>query len=110
MSVGASARGTAAGLALLLGSMTTACGQPREAAAPTISLRMAGTPVDAVVIIDDQALGTLELVMAHGVALPVGVHHVTVKAEGFLPWDHEVEAKEGAGMIKLDVALTPVPD
>jgi hypothetical protein len=71
---------------------------------------MHGTPADAVVIIDDQALGTLELVTAHGVALPPGLHHLTVKAEGYLPWDHEVDAKEGSGMIKLEVALTPVPD
>jgi hypothetical protein len=98
-------------LALVLASAAAvACGQPREAAAPTVSLRMRGTPADAVVIIDDQALGTLELVMAHGVALPPGVHHVTVKADGFLPWDREVEAKEGSGMLKLEVALTPVPD
>jgi hypothetical protein len=87
-----------------------ACVQPREAATPTVSLRMHGSPADAVVIIDDQALGTLELVMAHGVALPPGVHHVTVKADGYLPWDREVDAKEGAGMVKLEVALTPVPD
>jgi hypothetical protein len=110
VSANASMGRKAAGLALLLGLVATACGQPREAAAPTVSLRMHGTPIDAVVIIDDQALGTLELVMAHGVALPVGVHHVTVKADGFLPWDHEVEAKEGAGVIKLDVVLAPVPD
>ncbi len=93
---------------LLLG--LAACAEPREAKVPTVSLRMQGTPVDAVVIIDDQALGTLELVTAHGVALPVGVHHVTVKADGYLPWDKEVEAKEGAGLVKLDVALVPVPD
>jgi hypothetical protein len=100
----------AAVLSLAALSSTAACGQPREAAVPTVSLRMHGTPADAVVIIDDQALGTLELVMAHGVALPPGVHHVTVKAEGYLPWDREVDAKEGAGMVKLEVALTPVPD
>ncbi len=88
----------------------TACGPPRTPAVPTVSLRMKGTPADAVVIIDDQVLGSLELVMAHGVALPVGVHHVTVKADGYLPWDKEVDAKEGSGMVRLDVALTPVPD
>jgi hypothetical protein len=101
----------AAVLALILAwACLPACAEPREAKVPTVSLRMQGTPVDAVVIIDDQALGTLELVMAHGVALPVGVHHVTVKADGYLPWDKEVEAKEGAGLMKLDVALVPVPD
>jgi hypothetical protein len=98
-------------LALILAcACLPACAEPREAKVPTVSLRMQGTPIDAVVVIDDQALGTLELVMAHGVALPVGVHHVTVKADGYLPWDKEVEAKEGAGMVKLQVALVPVPD
>jgi hypothetical protein len=97
-----------ASVALAAGA--AACVQPREAAPPTVSLRMRGSPVDAVVIVDDQALGTLELVMAHGVALPPGVHHVTVKAQGYLPWDREVDAREGAGMVKLEVALTPVPD
>jgi hypothetical protein len=95
---------------LLVCACLAACAEPREAKVPTVSLRMQGTPIDAVVIIDDQALGTLELVTAHGVALPVGVHHVTVKADGYLPWDKEVEAKEGAGMVKLEVALVPVPD
>ena len=72
--------------------------------------RAPGTPGDAVVIIDDQALGTLELVTAHGVALPPGVHHVTVKADGYFPWDPEVEAKRGRPPIELEVALMPVPD
>jgi hypothetical protein len=71
---------------------------------------MAGTPADATVIIDDEAIGTLELVAAHGVALPVGVHHVTVKAGGYFPWDREVKAEEGQTPIRLDVALVPVPD
>ena len=77
---------------------------------PTVSLRMTGAPADAVVVIDDEAVGTLELVQAHGVALPVGVHHITVKAEGYFPWDKEVEAKLGSEPIRLDAKLTPVPD
>jgi len=71
---------------------------------------MTGAPAEAVVIVDDEAVGTLELVMAHGVALPVGVHHITVKAEGYFPWDKEVEAKLGKGPIRLDAKLMPVPD
>jgi len=77
---------------------------------PTVSLRMAGTPPDAIVVIDDEAVGALDFVAAHGVALPPGVHHVTVKAGGYFPWDREVEAKPGSAPIRLDVALTPVPD
>jgi hypothetical protein len=88
----------------------SACKPPLVAATPKVSLRMAGTPGEATVIIDDEAVGSLELVAAHGVALPVGVHHVTVKASGYFPWDREVKAEEGQAPIRLDVALTPVPD
>jgi hypothetical protein len=77
---------------------------------PTVSLRMQGTPPDATVIIDEEVLGSLDLVAAHGVALPPGVHHVTVKASGYFPWDREVKAELGQGPIRLDVALMPVPD
>ena len=103
-------RRAAAVVLLGLPAIAAACAGPRVATAPTVSLRMHGTPPDAVVIIDDQALGTLELVMAHGVALPAGVHHVTVKADGYFPWDRQVEATLGQGVVKLEVALTPVPD
>ena len=100
--------------ALLLATAVAGCQQPAApGAGPTVSMRMQGakgTPVDAVVIVDDQALGTLELVMAHGVALPPGVHHITVKADGYFPWDREVEAKLGTGILKVEVALQPVPD
>jgi hypothetical protein len=90
----------------------TACGlqPPENVKRPTVSLRMQGTPPDAAVIIDEETVGQLEFVAAHGVALPPGVHHVTVKATGYFPWDREVDAKEGSAPIKLDVVLTPVPD
>jgi hypothetical protein len=97
-------------LAALVIPSLVACVQPRVAATPKVSLRMAGTPADATVIIDDEAVGSLDLVAAHGVALPVGVHHVTVKASGYFPWDREVKAVEGQAPIRLEVALTPVPD
>jgi hypothetical protein len=87
-----------------------ACRPPLVAAKPRVSLRMAGKPAEATVIIDDEVVGSLDLVAAHGVALPVGVHHVTVKASGYFPWDREVTAVEGQTPIRLDVALVPVPD
>jgi hypothetical protein len=97
----------AAGLVTVAG-----CGlqPPENVKRPTVSLRMQGSPPDAAVIIDDETVGQLEFVAAHGVALPPGVHHVTVKATGYFPWDHEVDAKEGSAPIRLQVALTPVPD
>ena len=92
-------------------ALLCACNPPEAPGQqPTVSLRMTGTPPDAVVIIDDEAVGTLELVMAHGVALPVGVHHITLKAEGYFPWDKEVEAKLGSEPIRLEAKLMPVPD
>ena len=92
-------------------ALLCACNPPEAPGQqPTVSLRMTGAPADAVVVIDDEAVGTLELVMAHGVALPAGVHHITLKAEGYFPWDKEVEAKLGSGPIRLDAKLMPVPD
>jgi hypothetical protein len=86
------------------------CAEPQTPKAPTVSLRMTGAPGDAMVIIDEEAVGSLDLVAAHGVALPPGVHHVTVRASGYFPWDKEVAATLGSPPIRLEVALTPVPD
>jgi hypothetical protein len=97
----------AAGLVALA---LSACRPPLVAATPKVSLRMTGTPAEATVIIDEEAVGSLDRVAAHGVALPVGVHHVTVKAAGYFPWDREVTAEEGKSPIRFEVALTPIPD
>jgi hypothetical protein len=70
----------------------------------------AGSPAGATVVIDEETVGTLDFVAARGVALPVGVHHVTVRAAGFFPWDRVVDAQSGSGPVLLDVGLTPVPD
>ena len=103
--------------ALLLWPASCAAPAPRRARRPagprarppkpTVSLRMTGHPGEARVIVDDEAVGTLDFVAAHGVALPPGVHHVTVKAPGYFPWDKEVEAKLGAPPDPLEVALVP---
>ena len=84
------------------------CGPP--AAAPTVSMRMVGGPPNASGTVDDVFVGTLELVVQRGVALPPGPHRVSVEAPGHIPWDKVVEAKEGQGPLRLDVKLVPVPD
>jgi PEGA domain len=94
---------------LLLGLLISSCA-PAPIPPTTVSLRMTGSPPDATVTIDDQILGALAFVQARGVALPPGKHRVTVQAQGFFPWDKEVEAKEGSPPIRLDVALVPIPD
>ncbi|HXN31745.1 MAG TPA: PEGA domain-containing protein [Polyangiaceae bacterium] len=86
------------------------CEPAKEPNRPTVSLRIRGGPPAATVVIDDEPLGSLEFVAAHGVALPPGIHHVTVTARGYFPWDREVDARLGAAPIALEVALTPIPD
>jgi hypothetical protein len=86
------------------------CEPAKAPPVPTVSLRLQGTPPDATVIIDDENLGPLAFVASRGVALPPGVHHVSVVAPGYLPWDKAVEAKPGGALIRLEIALVPVPD
>ena len=88
--------------------VTPACGPAREP--KTVSLRMVGAPPNATVTVDDIFVGSLAIVGARGVALPVGLHRISVESPGYFPWDRTVEAKEGAGPVKLDVKLVAVPD
>ncbi|HXX67649.1 MAG TPA: PEGA domain-containing protein [Polyangiaceae bacterium] len=88
------------------GACAPAVSPPR----PTVSLRLRGGPPEATVVVDEETLGTFEYVAAHGVALPPGIHRVTVQAPGYFPWDREVEAKSGTPPILLEVAMSPVPD
>ncbi len=73
-------------------------------------MRMAGAPGNATVTIDDQFVGSLELVAARGVALPPGTHRVSVEAPGYFPFDRIVEAREGQGPVRVQVQLVPIPD
>ena len=92
----------------LFALLALACGGPRPI--KTVSMRMTGAPKAASVTIDDVFVGSLEIVSARGVALPVGVHRVSVEAPGYLPWDRLVEAKDGAGPVRVEVQLVPTPD
>jgi len=92
--------------AILALALSSGC----AAAAPgrTVSLRVKGNVGDASVTIDDQYIGALAYVAAHGVALPPGQHRVTVEKVGFFPWDKLVEARREP--IQLEVQLTRIPD
>lgn len=94
-------------LAAALGLAAAGC-VPRTP--DTVSLRVKGNVPAASVTVDDQYLGALAYVAAHGVALPVGVHRVTVEKAGYFAWDRLVEAKVGGGPILLTVELLRVPD
>jgi hypothetical protein len=97
-------------MASVLAAATCACAPPRGPAHATVSLRLRGRPARATVVIDEEPVGTLDFVAARGVALPPGVHHVSVTADGYFPWDREVDAKDGSPPIRLEVALIPIPD
>ena len=45
-------------------------------------------------------------------AHPVPLAHatITIEADGYLPWDQEVDAGDSGGLIKLDVKLVKRPD
>jgi hypothetical protein len=88
--------------------LLAACGPAKEPR--TVSLRMIGAPPNASVTIDDQFVGTLDVVAARGVALPPGQHRVSVEAAGFFPFDQIVEAQEGDAPLRVEVKLVPVPD
>jgi hypothetical protein len=78
---------------------------------PAVSLKLdyaKGTPADASVTIDEQYIGPLGYVAAHGVRLPLGEHRISVTKAGYFPWDRLVVARDET--ILLDVRLEPIPD
>jgi hypothetical protein len=96
-------------LALVL-VLLCACGGPGKGAGQTVSLRMSGSPAAARVTIDDQIVGSLDMVEARGVALPPGKHRISVEAPGYFPYDVIVEAKEGEKFVRVQAKLVPIPD
>jgi hypothetical protein len=95
---------------LLFALALVACGAPGNGAQKSTSLRMTGTPADARVVVDDQIVGTLDMVQARGVAMPPGQHRVSVEHDGYFPFDTIVEAKEGEKFVRIEAKLVPVPD
>jgi hypothetical protein len=87
-----------------------ACQPAATPSAETVSFRLKGTPIDANVTIDDIKLGSIEYVATRGVALPKGIHHLTIEAPGYFPFDKELDAKTPAQPIVVVVKLEPVPD
>ena len=101
---------TLAGLAVVL-STSAAVVACRPAAEPrTVSMHMVGSPANASVTIDDIFVGRLDIVAARRVAHPVGTQRLSVGAPGYHTGVQIVEAKEGAGPVRLEVRLVATPD
>jgi hypothetical protein len=79
-------------------------------AEPRVSVRLVGSPPDALVTVDDQVVGPLARVAAKGLSVSEGKHRVTVERPGYFPWDKEVEAKSGGAVVQLDVQLEKIPE
>lgn len=77
-------------------------------AEPRVSVRLSGTPPDALVTVDDQVVGPLALVAKKGLSVSRGRHRVSVERAGYFPWDRRLEADDGK--IVLDVKLERIPD
>ncbi len=94
--------------AIVLATCTGCASGPQAA----FSLKMdyaKETPADASVVIDEQYVGPLGYVAAHGVRLRLGEHRVSVTKPGYFPYDRLVE-KNDSDPFKLDVKLEKVPD
>lgn len=91
---------------LLLALALTACGPPATYAVHF--QRAAKTPGNASVIVDEQYIGPLNYVAAHGIRVEAGEHRISIEKDGYFPYDQRVEAE--GGTIQLNVELTPIPD
>lgn len=94
-------------VAIVLGACP-GCGPPLRAAVSMSMTYPKTTPADASVSIDEQYIGPLGYVAAHGVRLPEGEHRISVTKTGFFPWDRLVEADREP--VQLNVTLEPIPD
>jgi hypothetical protein len=94
--------------ALVSAGTTIACRPPAAPAPRMVSLRFAGTPENASVFVDDILVGPLDVVKARGIAVPAGIHHITVQAEGHFADDRVIDAKapEAAPAAATPVVLT----
>jgi hypothetical protein len=93
---------------VLAATALPACQPPLR---PAVSLRVKRhpkTPSDAFVTIDEEYIGPLGYVAAHGVRLPLGTHRISVERNGYFPYDATVEASTDT--IYLNVHLKPIPD
>ena len=71
-------------------------------------VRIADTPRDASVYIDEQFVGFLGVVVARGVRLPEGEHRISVEKVGFFSWDRLVVSDRQP--IDLSVELRKIPE
>jgi hypothetical protein len=93
--------------ALVVSAVLLAACAPAKSPERTVSFRLAGSPPDAMVTIDDIVVGSLAVVAARGVALPVGAHRLSVEAAGYFPADRIIDARDVPVRVRVDLERTP---
>lgn len=91
-------------LALLPLMAATGCAAPKLGV-----LKLAGSPDEALVTVDDKYVGKLGRLKQRGVRVNAGSHRVTLEANGRFPHD-ELVTVPGDGETRLEVQLEPIPD
>ena len=70
-------------------------------------LRVIAEPPEARVYVDDRFIASARRLAVRPETLRVGLHHVTITAEGYFP--HDVEVELPPGETKIEISLLPVP-
>lgn len=79
-----------------------------EPAPPTGGLLVQGTPVEAMLAVNEQTVGPIRMFSEQALPLRPGLWRVEVSAPGYFPWYAEVDIADVVETIRVD--LRPVPD
>ncbi len=95
-------------LLVVVGLSVAGCAQMRLRKAVDLSIDTSSTaPAKALVYIDEQYVGSLKEVARRGVRLPEGWHRITVKKQGYYPY--ELRVLSDRKPIALTVTMLRLP-
>jgi hypothetical protein len=89
-------------------ALVSACADPKAPTQATVGLRFEGAPDNALVVIDDVAVGTLAEVKARGVRVLQGRHRISSESIGYFPSDQLVEAS--GELLNVQILLQKLPE
>lgn len=92
--------------AATLVAMACGCGGA-PVAGQQARLRVIAQPPEARVYVDDRFVASARRLALRPEVLRLGLHHVTITAEGYFPHDEELELAPGE--TKIEITLVAVP-
>jgi hypothetical protein len=95
-------------IALVVGGLLGAC-TPRTPTKPVVDayLSLAIEPPETTVRLDDRVLGSARVLAGRWVAVPHGVHRLSLTAPGFDRYDEEIDLAPGRHARRLDLVAAP---